>query len=176
MAISGSPRNYQRGRRRGWKVRACPHFWGTSFNFPSLSTLRSLTLETSQSFQVSLCIFLSIMPSSGPRPIPQDLGTIASDKNKLDKQTNLQSFSSNSSKKTTKPQGTDWQGPESKTSRDPKVLVASVWILPVAQSCQLIGPRSTHARTVAEGKFIDTGQATALAQAVLGWHCLSVKT
>lgn len=91
----------------------------------------SSALGTSQSFQVPLCIFLPIIPSSGPQPIPQDLGTLTSDKNKLDKQTNPQSFSSSSSsssKKTTKLQGTE-KGPESNTNRDPNILDASVFCL-----------------------------------------------
>lgn len=78
----------------------------------------------------SSILHFAIMPSSGPRPIPQDLGNIASDKNKLHKQTEPQS--SSWSKNTTKHQGTDEKGPESIISRDPKVLGASVCFVPLA--------------------------------------------
>lgn len=71
--------------------------WGLSYS-GDLLVLPSSTLH------------FAIMPSSGPRPIPQDLGTIARDKNKLYKQ--IETQSSSCSNKTTKHQGTDWEGPK----------------------------------------------------------------
>lgn len=44
MVISGCLGSDQRVQRSGWKVRACSHFWGTSSNFPFLSTLRLFLL------------------------------------------------------------------------------------------------------------------------------------
>lgn len=124
-------------------------FLGTSPSFLSV-VLEALHSLRPRFFQVPLHFSAYYIPSSGPRPLPQDLGTIASGKNKLKKEKILRAPAAE--KKNHQASGPWLRRAQSQVPAVTLGLLLPLSdSLPVAEGCQGTDPRSTNGRIEVEG-------------------------